>query len=133
MSHIYLLYPLTSKMRPINKKKNKKTGKPNIYPEANNEDLEFGIHKSGGIKTLESRYKYYIGDYNAKLIIEDTYEKLLIFEDRLRKVFSKYINNFKKRPHASYTQEWMSGITFEEAEKIIKDEFEKFNNRMKAE
>ena len=27
-------------MRPINKKKNKKTGKPNICPEANNEDLQ---------------------------------------------------------------------------------------------
>jgi hypothetical protein len=128
MSHIYLLYPLTSKMRPINKKKNKKTGKPNIYPEANNEDLKFGIHKSGGIKTLESRYKYYIGDYNAKLIIEDTYEKLLIFEDRLKKVFSKYINNFKKKPHASYTQEWMSGITFEDAKKMILEEYENFNS-----
>ena len=105
-----------------------KTGKPNIYPEANNEDLKFGIHKSGGIKTLESRYKYYIGDYNAKLIIENTYKKLLIFEDRLKKVFSKYINNFKKRPHASYTQEWMSGITFADAKKMILEEYENFNS-----
>ena len=115
-------------MRPINKKKNKKTGKPNIYPEANNENLKFGIHKRGGIKTLESRYKYYIGDYNANLIIEDTYEKLSIFEDHLKKVFSKYINNFKKRPHASCTQEWMSGITYEDAKKMILEEYENFNS-----
>ena len=68
----------------------------------------------------------------SELIIEDTYEKLLIFEDRLKKVFSKYINNFKKRPHASYTQEWMSGITFEDAKKMILEEYENFSSSSKS-
>ena len=128
MSHIYLISPSSSTLRPINKKKDKKTGKPLVYPKANNLDVKFGIHKSGGLSTLQTRYKYYIGDYTARLIVEGKYEDLLIFERHLKdNVFVKYINDFRSKTNNFNTKEWMTNISMFEAAKIIDNEYKKFS------
>ena len=48
----------------------------------------------------------------------------LEFESLLKKVFAKYIKNFQEESQTS-TREWMSGITIDDAKRIILNEFEK--------
>ena len=48
----------------------------------------------------------------------------IAIESLLKKVFAKYIENFQEESQTS-TREWMSGITIEDAKRIILNEFEK--------
>ena len=129
MAQIYILTPTTSEKRPINNRH-----KHINYPKANNTNVKFGINKPDTIDELLKRYTtHFKKEFKYKLIVKGKLEELINFEDCLKEVFLKYINNFREETNYPYTKEWMSGITFEEAEKIIKDEFEKFKNRMKAE
>lgn len=125
MSQIYILTPTISEKRPINNRHKHIT-----YPEANNSNVKFGINKPETVKALETRYRtHFKKDFKYKLIIEGSEKELLKFEDHLKKyILLEYINNFRKETNNFYTQEWMSGITFEDAEKIILEEYQNFNS-----
>tara|TARA_B100001250_G_C19083327_1_gene479505 strand:- start:41 stop:430 length:390 start_codon:yes stop_codon:yes gene_type:complete len=129
MSQIYILTPTISEKRPINNRHKHIT-----YPEANNTNIKFGINKPETVKELERRYRtHFKKDFKYKLIIEGNENELLRFENHLKEnIFSKYINNFRKETNNSYTKEWMSGITFEDAEKIILEEYKNFSSSSKS-
>ena len=124
MSQIYILTPTISEKRPINNRHKHIT-----YPEANNSNVKFGINKPETVEALLTRYRrHFKKDFKYKLIIEGNTKELLKFEDHLKDILLEYINNFRKETNNFNTKEWMSGITFEDAKKMILEEYENFNS-----
>lgn len=123
MSQIYLLSPTILEKRPINNRH-----KHIKYPKANNSNVKFGINKPEKVDDLIKRYStHFKNDFRYKLIIRDELDKLLSFENYLKEIFFEYINKFREETNYSRTKEWMSGIKFEDAEKIIVEEYKKFS------
>lgn len=118
---IYLVQPQGDSIRSIDKLKPKDRKKP---ANCNNLNVKFGKHLSD-YSDLKNRYEKRVGNVDVKVIIELPDSRILEFESLLKKVFSKYIKNFQEESKTS-TKEWMSGITLEQANKIILGEFKKF-------
>jgi len=122
MSQIYLLSPTILEKRAINNRH-----KHIKYPKANNSNVKFGINKPEKTDDLIKRYStHFKNDFKYKLVVSDKLEKLIIFESHLKEVFHEYIEKFRTETNYFRTKEWMSGIKFENAEKIILDEYKKF-------
>tara|TARA_B100001057_G_C22031554_1_gene637418 strand:- start:49 stop:456 length:408 start_codon:yes stop_codon:yes gene_type:complete len=121
MGIIYLVHPKGIYLRSIDKHKPKDRKKA---PECNNENIKFGKHL-GTLGSLQSRYESLVGDVYIKKIVYLDDSNIRIFENQLKKRFYKFIKNYQNNTNTR-TQEWMSGIKFEQAEEIIRDEFEKF-------
>jgi hypothetical protein len=121
MGIIYLVQPQGDSIRSIDKLKPKDRKKP---ANCNNLNIKFGKHLSD-YSDLKNRYEKRVGNVHIKVIVEIPDNQILEFESLLKKVFSKYIKNFQEESNTS-TKEWMSGITLEQANKIILSEFDKF-------
>ena len=121
MGIIYLVQPQGDSIRSIDKLKPKDRKKP---ANCNNLNIKFGKHLSD-YSDLKNRYEKRVGNVHIRVIVEIPDNQILEFESLLKKVFSKYIKNFQEESNTS-TKEWMSGITLEQANKIILSEFDKF-------
>jgi len=121
MGVIYLVHPQGSKIRSIDRLKPKDRKKP---ANCNNSNIKFGKHLSD-YSDLKNRYEKRVGNVYIKVVVELPDNQISNFESLLKKVFSKYIKNFQEESK-TLTKEWMSGITLEEADKIILSEFDKF-------
>jgi len=121
MGVIYLVHPQGSKIRSIDRLKPKDRKKP---ANCNNSNIKFGKHLSD-YSDLKNRYEKRVGNVYIKVVVELPDNQISNFESLLKKVFSKYIKNFQEESK-TLTKEWMSGITLEEAGKIILSEFDKF-------
>jgi len=121
MGVIYLVHPRGSKIRSIDRLKPKDRKKP---ANCNNSNIKFGKHLSD-YSDLKNRYEKRVGNVYIKVVVELPDNQISNFESLLKKVFSKYIKNFQEESK-TLTKEWMSGITLEEAGKIILSEFDKF-------
>ena len=122
MGIIYLVKPNNSYLRSIDKLKPKDRKKA---PECNNQNVKFGKHM-GNMSSLHSRYESLVGNVNIKEIVRVDDDKIKNFEDRLKLCFSEFIRNYQEQTKTR-TQEWMLGIDVITAEKIILEEYKKFN------
>ena len=120
MGIIYLVQPRGSRIRSIDRLKPKERKKP---ANCNNTNVKFGKHLSN-LSDLKDRYERLVGDVDVSVIVEIPDNQILEFESLLKKVFAEYIENFQQESQTS-TREWMSGITIDDAKRIILNEFEK--------
>ena len=124
MGIIYLVHPKGSYLRSIDKHKPLDRKKA---PKCNNEDIKFGKHL-GTFEALQSRYERLVGDVKIKKIVFVNDLNIETFENLLKKRFVDYIKNYRNKTNTT-TREWMSGITFNEAEEIIREEYVKFEKK----
>ena len=120
---IYLNQPRVDQLKIIyNKRDAAKVKDPTKILKVNRDNIKFG--KSKNLDARHREYKEIFGENtNFKIIIQmDDYEKLISFENHLKKVFEP----FCLRSLSNGVQmEWMERITFMDAEKIINEEFKK--------
>jgi len=125
MSYIYLVKPIGEKLRPIDKDKRFLTGERPMPPKVNEKNLKCGKWESD-FDSLKKRYDYRVGNVETRIVLSIDGAKVREFEKLLKiTCFKKYIKNFQNATGRK-TQEWMLGIEIDEAEKMIKDEFNNY-------
>ena len=120
---IYLNQPMTDQLKIIyNKRDAAKAKDPTKILKVNRNNIKFG--KSKNLDTRHREYKEIFGENtNFQIILQiSDYEKLVIFENQLKKAFEPYCLRSLSN---GVQMEWMERITFEDAEKIIKNEYKK--------
>ena len=128
MSYIYLVRPIGEKLRPIDKDKRFLTGEKPMPPKVNEKNLKCGKWESD-FDSLKKRYNYRVGNVETRIVLSVDGAKVREFEKLLKiTCFKKYIKNFQNATGRK-TQEWMLGIEINEAEKMIKDEFNNYKNK----
>tara|TARA_B110000971_G_scaffold198168_1_gene214566 strand:+ start:663 stop:1028 length:366 start_codon:yes stop_codon:yes gene_type:complete len=121
MSYIYLV-------RPIDKDKRFLTGERLMPPKVNEKNLKCGKWESD-FDSLKKRYNYRVGNVETRIVLNIDRAKIREFEKLLKTTcFKKYIKKFQNATGRK-TQEWMLGIEIDEAEKMIKDEFNNYKNK----
>ena len=125
MSFIYLVNPIGTELRPIDKDKRFETGKRPKPPKVNNLNVKIGKWEND-IKSLIKRYEYRVGNVNVKIVLEVDKNKIIQFEKHLKQnCFKEFIKNYQELTGRT-TKEWMYGIKIDQAEKIILMELKKF-------
>jgi hypothetical protein len=125
MPFIYLVNPIGTELRPIDKDKRFETGKRPKPPKVNNLNVKIGKWESD-IKSLIKRYEYRVGNVNVKIVLEVDKNKIKEFEKHLKhNCFKEFIKNYQELT-GRVTKEWMYGININRAEKIILMELKKF-------
>ena len=125
MPFIYLVNPIGTELRPIDKDKRFETGKRPKPPKVNNLNVKIGKWEND-IKSLIKRYEYRVGNVNVKIVLEVDKNKIIQFEKHLKQnCFKEFIKNYQELTGRT-TKEWMYGINIDHAEKIILMELKKF-------
>ena len=125
MSFIYIVNPIWTELRPIDKYKRFETGKRPKPPKVNNLNVKIGKWEND-IKSLIKRYEYRVGNVNVKIVLEEDKNKIIQFEKHLKQnCFKEFIKNYQELTGRT-TKEWMYGINIDQAEKIILMELKKF-------
>ena len=121
---IYLNQPnIIEKKIIYNLKDAAKVKDPSKILRVNKDNIKFG--KSKNLKSRHKEYKEIFGeDTNFKIILLLEEKDLVQFENQLIRVFEPYC---LRSPSNNVQMEWMEKISFENAEKIIINEFKKFN------
>jgi hypothetical protein len=120
---IYLNQPMTDQLKIIyNKRDATKPKDPTKILKVNRNNIKFG--KSKNLDTRHRQYKEIFGENtNFKIILQiSDYEKLVAFEKQLKEVFKPYC---LRSLSIGVQMEWMERISFEDAEKTIKEEYNK--------
>jgi len=118
---IYLNQPMTDQLKIIyNKRDAAKAKDPTKILKVNRNNIKFG--KSKNLDTRHREYKEIFGENtNFKIILQiSDYEKLVAFEKQLKEVFEPYC---LRSLSIGVQMEWMERISFEDAEKIIKNKY----------
>ena len=124
MPFIYLVNPIGTELRPIDKDKRFETGKRPKPPKVNNLNVKIGKWEND-IKSLIKRYEYRVGNVNVKIVLEVDKNKIIHFEKHLKQnCFKEFIKNYQGLTGRT-TKEWMYGINFYAAEQIIIKEAKK--------
>ena len=124
MPFIYLVNPIGTELRPIDKDKRFETGKRPKPPKVNNLNVKIGKWEND-IKSLIKRYEYRVGNVNVKIVLEVDKNKIIQFEKHLKQnCFKEFIKNYQESTGRN-TKEWMYGISIDQAEKIILMELKK--------
>jgi hypothetical protein len=125
MSFIYLVNPIGTELRPIDKDKRFEIGKRPKPPKVNNLNVKIGKWESD-IKSLIKRYEYRVGNVNVKIVLEVDKNKIKGFEKHLKNnCFKEFIKNYQELT-GRVTKEWMYSINIYQAEQIIIKEAKKF-------
>ena len=105
-----------------NKRDATKPKDPTKILKVNRNNIKFG--KSKNLDTRHRQYKEIFGENtNFKIILQiSDYEKLVAFEKQLKEVFKPYC---LRSLSIGVQMEWMERISFEDAEKTIKEEYNK--------
>jgi hypothetical protein len=77
MPFIYLVNPIGTELRPIDKDKRFETGKRPKPPKVNNLNVKIGKWESD-IKSLIKRYEYRVGNVNVKIVLEVDKNKIKV-------------------------------------------------------
>ena len=120
---IYLNQPKTVELKIIyNKRDAAKVKDPSKILKVNRDNVKFG--KSKHLDSRHREYKEIFGENtNFKIILQiSDYEKLVVFENQLKKVFEAFC---LRSPSNGVQMEWMERISFKDAEKTINDEYRK--------
>ena len=120
---IYINQPRVDNLKIIyNKKDAAKVKDPNKILRVNKDNIKFG--KSKNLDARHREYKEIFGENtNFKIVIQiDNYEKLINFENHLKKVFEPFC---LRSPSNGVQMEWMERISFIDAENTIKEEYKK--------
>ncbi len=126
MPFIYLVNPIGTELRPIDKDKRFETGKRPKPPKVNNLNVKIGKWEND-IKSLIKRYEYRVGNVNVKIVLEVDKNQIIKFEKHLKQnCLKKFIKNYQESTGRT-TKEWMYGISIDQAEKIILMELKKLN------
>lgn len=124
MPFIYLVNPIGTELRPIDKDKRFETGKRPKPPKVNNLNVKIGKWEND-IKSLIKRYEYRVGNVNVKIVLKVDKNKIILFEKHLKQnCFKEFIKNYQESTGRN-TKEWMYGISIDQAEKIILMELKK--------
>ena len=125
MGIIYLAQPIGNRVRSIDRLKPKDRKKP---AKCNNSNVKFGKHLSN-YSDLKDRYERLVGDVDVRVVVNIPDNQIQEFENILKKVFVQHIKQFQEESK-TFTREWMSGITFDEAKNTILEEHKKFNENL---
>ncbi len=120
---IYINQPRVDNLKIIyNKRDAAKVKDPSKILRVNKDNIKFG--KSKNLDARHREYKEIFGENtNFKIILQiNDYEKLVTFENQLKKVFEPFC---LRSPSNGVQMEWMEKISFEDAEKTINQEFKK--------
>ena len=120
---IYINQPRVDNLKIIyNKKDAAKVKDPSKILRVNKDNIKFG--KSKNLDARHREYKEIFGENtNFKIVIQiDNYEKLINFENHLKKVFEPFC---LRSPSNGVSMEWMERISFIDAENTIKEEYKK--------
>ena len=122
MGIIYLVNPIGEYLRPIDKDNRFLTGERLPPPKVNNDNVKFGKWENDK-ESLHKRYSdVFQNNFILKVILKiNGISKLREFEKQVSK------NCFKKYSRVPLTREWMIGIDLVTAEKLILEEYNKFN------
>lgn len=114
---IYINQPQSENLKIIyNKKDASKVKDPKKILKVNKTNIKFGKSKN-----LDARYREYKDIFgentNFKIVLQiQDYDNLVKFENHLKMIFEPYC---LRSPSNNVQMEWMTGIFFKEAEKII--------------
>ena len=120
---IYINQPREDNLRIIyNKRDAARVKDPNKILRVNKDNIKFG--KSKNLDVRHREYKEIFGENtNFKIVIQiDNYEKLVNFENHLKKVFEPFC---LRSPSNGVQMEWMEKISFIDAENTIKEEYKR--------
>ena len=120
---IYINQPRVDNLKIIyNKRDAAKVKDPSKILRVNKDNIKFG--KSKNLDARHREYKEIFGENtNFKIVIQiDNYEKLVNFENRLKKVFEPFC---LRSPSNGVQMEWMEKISFMDAENTIKEEYKR--------
>ena len=118
---IYINQPRVDNLKIIyNKRDAAKVKDPSKILRVNKDNIKFG--KSKNLDARHREYKEIFGENtNFKIVIQiDNYEKLVNFENHLKKVFEPFC---LRSPSNGVQMEWMEKISFIDAENTIKEEY----------
>ena len=121
---IYINQPQTENLKIIyNKRDASKVKDPTKILKVNKTNVKFG--KSKNLDARHREYKEIFGENtNFKIVLQiENYTNLVEFENHLKKIFEPYCLRSLSN---NVQMEWMTGISFDEAEKIIFQEYKKF-------
>tara|TARA_B100000579_G_C22249833_1_gene584319 strand:- start:138 stop:575 length:438 start_codon:yes stop_codon:yes gene_type:complete len=120
---IYINQPRVDNLKIIyNKRDAAKVKDPSKILRVNKDNIKFG--KSKNLDARHREYKEIFGENtNFKIVIQiDNYEKLVNFENHLKKVFEPFC---LRSPSNGVQMEWMEKISFMDAENTIKEEYKR--------
>ena len=120
---IYINQPRVDNLKIIyNKRDAAKVKDPSKILRVNKDNIKFG--KSKNLDARHKEYKKIFGENtNFKIVIQiDNYEKLVNFENHLKKVFEPFC---LRSPSNGVQMEWMEKISFMDAENTIKEEYKR--------
>ena len=120
---IYINQPRVDNLKIIyNKRDAAKVKDPSKILRVNKDNIKFG--KSKNLDARHREYKEIFGENtNFKIVIQiDNYEKLVNFENHLKKVFEPFC---LRSPSNGVQMEWMKKISFMDAENTIKEEYKR--------
>ena len=120
---IYINQPRVDNLKIIyNKRDAAKVKDPSKILRVNKDNIKFG--KSKNLDARHKEYKKIFGENtNFKIVIQiDNYEKLVNFENHLKKVFEPFC---LRSPSNGVQMEWMEKISFIDAENTIKEEYKR--------
>ena len=123
---IYINQPRVDNLKIIyNKRDAAKVKDPSKILRVNKDNIKFG--KSKNLDARHREYKEIFGENtNFKIVIQiDNYDKLVNFENHLKKVFEPFC---LRSPSNGVQMEWMEKISFMDAENIIKEEYKRKND-----
>ena len=126
---IYINQPREDNLRIIyNKRDAARVKDPNKILRVNKDNIKFG--KSKNLDVRHREYKEIFGENtNFKIVIQiDNYEKLVNFENHLKKVFEPFC---LRSPSNGVQMEWMENISFVDAENTIKEEYKRKDDFIK--
>ena len=126
---IYINQPRADNLKIIyNKRDAAKVKDPSKILRVNKDNIKFG--KSKNLDARHKEYKKIFGENtNFKIVIQiDNYEKLVNFENHLKKVFEPFC---LRSPSNGVQMEWMEKISFMDAENTIKEEYKRKDDFIK--
>ena len=126
---IYINQPRIDNLKIIyNKRDAAKVKDPSKILRVNKDNIKFG--KSKNLDARHREYKEIFGENtNFKIVIQiDNYEKLVNFENHLKKVFEPFC---LRSPSNGVQMEWMEKISFMDAENTIKEEYKRKDDFIK--